>query len=256
MKYKLLLIGFVAAIFTSCSTYKAGQTPDDVYYSPAKEAVAKKEVKNDRYEGRDRYEDYVSSEDDRYLRMKVRNRQRWSTIDDYDYWYDSRYTPYYSYNYYRNNWNNYMWNFNSPYVGTYFGYNSLPVWVNYNNYYGYGYPRYGYPSYYGSYGGKTQTYITKRPPNVSRPSLNGYNNRSYNNNNNIGNTLMKVFTPSSSNSGYSNTNTRSSGSNSNSTYTAPERTYTPSSSASSSSSSSSSSGSSGGGVSRPARGGN
>ncbi len=254
MKSKLLLVGFVAAMLTSCSTYKAGQTPDDVYYSPAREAVAKKETRR-----QDRYEDYVSSEDDRYLKMKIRNRDRWSTIDDYDYWYDSRYVPNYSYNYYRDNWNSpYMNNWNTGYyqprVYSVFGYNNLGAYPNYyRNGYGNGYGYGGYNSGSGYYS-KTPVYITKRPADVSRPALDGYNNRNYNNRNSLGNTIMKAFTPSESN--YNNSNTRTySGNNTSSTertYSAPERTYTPPASNSSSSSSSSSSG---GGVSRPARNG-
>jgi len=70
----------ITLLLTSCSTYKATRTPDDVYYSPAKQVVAQA----------DRYEDYSNS-DDHYLRMKVRNRYQWDGIDDYSYWNDSRY---------------------------------------------------------------------------------------------------------------------------------------------------------------------
>lgn len=247
MKHTILLFGFAAALLTGCSTYRAGQTPDDVYYSPAREAVAKTETKRT-----DRYDDYATREDDQYLRMKIRNRDRWSLIDDNDYWYDSRYVPLYDYNTYRNNWNSYTWNnWNPGYYNTLSPYTVFGYGRNYGygNYYGYGYGGSYYPGGYF----KGQTYITKRPPSVSRPTLSGYSNRNYNNNNyNLGNTILKAISPSSSNANnsYSNTN-----SNNNNTYTAPERTYTPSSSGSSSSSSSSSSGSSGG-VSRPARNGN
>jgi hypothetical protein len=260
MKSRFLLVGLLAAMLTSCATYKAGQTPDDVYYSPAKEVKERTQTYSRRA---DRYEDYVSHEDDRYLRMKTRNRDRWSTIDDYDYWYDSRYVPSYSYNYYRNNWNSlYLNNWNTGYYQPYgygvFGGGSLGM---YPNYYGngysnrYGYGRSGYSGYGGGYYSKTPVYITKRPVEVGRPELNGYNNRSYNNRNSLGNTIMKAFTPSES--GYNNSNARTySGNNTSSsserTYSAPERTYTP---PASSSSSSSSSGSSGGGVSRPTRNG-
>ncbi|MBA4139171.1 MAG: hypothetical protein H0X70_01500 [Segetibacter sp.] len=257
MKSKILLVGFLAAMLTSCTAYKAGQTPDDVYYSPAKAAKERTETYSRRA---DRYEDYVSHEDDRYLRMKTRNRERWSTIDDYDYWYDSRYVPSYSYNYYRNNWNSlYLNNWNTGYYQPYnygvYGYNN---WSTYPGYYNNGYSRYGYNGYGSGSFSKPPVYISKRPVEVSRPELNSYNNRSYNNRNSLGNTIMKAFTPSNSESGYSNSNSRTySGNNTSSsserTYSAPERTYTPSSS--SGSSSNSSSGSSGGGVSRPARNG-
>jgi hypothetical protein len=249
----------LAVLLTSCATYKAGQTPDDVYYSPAREAsvVAKKQSTYD-----DRYQEYVSSEDDRYLRMKIRNRNRWSMIDDYDYWNDSRYVPMYGYSPYR--YNQYAWNnWNPGYFGSNWGsmygggfgyvYNPFGFYGNY-----YGGSRFGYGGgYYSGYGGKAMPgYISKRPASVSRPALSGYSNRNYNNSNRLGNTILKAFTPSNNNNGYENNssynNTNRTSSNNN-TYSSPERTYSPSSSGSSGSGSS---GSSGGGVSRPARGGN
>lgn len=256
MKYNIILFGFMAALVTGCSSvYKASQTPDDVYYSPPRSGGAKKEIRN-----QDRYEDYVSSQDDRYLRMKIRDRDRWSSIDDYSYWNDSRYVPSYSYNFYRNNWNNlYSWNnpysFNNPYSWN--NWNSPyynPFYSGGYNFHGYYYPQLGLG--YSPYG---NVYITKNPvrlsPNVNRPSLNGYRNGNYNNNNGtfnrqgLGNSARKIFAPSE-NRGYSNRNFDTH--NNNNTYRAPERTYTPSSP--SSSSGSFSSGSSGGGtISRPSR---
>ncbi|GEO08537.1 hypothetical protein [Segetibacter aerophilus] len=255
MRYKILLYGLMAAVITSCSSaYKASQTPDDVYYSPAREGVQKKTV------NRDRYEDYVASEDDQYLRMKIRNRDRWAGIDDYTYWNDSRYVPSYNYNYdyYRNNvYNSYVWNnwyspystFYHPYINGSFGY-----YNRYNNI-GLYYPQYGYNSYGSSYISKNPARVIS--PSVSRPNLNGYRNGLYNNSNSntnrsnqgVGNTLKRVFSANENARSYSNENNTN-------TYSAPQRTYTPSSSSSSSSSSSGSSSSgssSGGGVSRPPR---
>ncbi len=245
MKYKILLYGMMAVLITGCSSaYKASQTPDDVYFSPAKPGVAQRNVAKE-----DRYEDYLSSQDDQYLRMKIRDRNRWSSIDDYSYWNDSRYVPSYSYNYYRNNWNNfYSWNnpyamnnWNSP-----FYYN--PLYLNGYSFYGNYYPQLGYNSPY------TNVYISKYPlktsSNVNRPVLNGYRNRNYNNNNatynrqGLGNSIKRVFTPNE-NRVYSNRNINTY--NDNNTYRAPERSYTPSSSGSSSGSSGGSS------ISRPPR---
>jgi hypothetical protein len=250
MKYKILLYGLIAATITSCSSaYKASQTPDDVYYSPARQASVAKESKQ-----RDRYEEYVTSEDDQYLRMKIRNRQRWSTIDDYSYWNDSRYTsPYYSYNSW-NTWNSWY----SPFTLNTWNSPFYPSYSPYYNGYGNGYSSYYYPKY-GGYGGyspyNSNVYIIKNPTrvnsNVSRPNMNSYNNRSYNNTNNterFGSTLKRVFSTENT-STYSN---RNSSSNNNSSYSAPVRTYSPPAS-SGSSSSGSSSGSSGGGVTRPGR---
>lgn len=256
MKHKILVFGVIAAVFTSCgSAYRASQTPDDVYYSPAKQASVAKNNRN-----QDRYENYISSQDDQYLRMKVRDRERWSQIDDYAYWNDSRYMPTYSYGYYMNNWNSpYAWN----------------SWSSPFGYYNYGYPMYGginyygggllfYPQYYGygyspylSGGGYISKTPLRAPTNVSRPNLGGYRNGLYNNRNlnsynssgysnsnrGVGNTLRRAFTPS-------NDTYRSN--NNNNTYSAPQRSYTPSSSGSSSSGSGGGA-RTGGGVSRPPR---
>lgn len=248
MKYKIILYGLIAALVSGCSSaYKASQTPDDVYYSPAKSARANRQIQND-----DRYEDYSASQEDRYLRMKVRNPNRWSMIDDYSYWNDSRYVPSFSYGYYMNNWNSFnVWNnpyainsWSNPYYGSGFS-------LGYNSYGGY-YPVGGYGYGYSPY---TNVYISKYPTrlssNVNRPSLNGYSNRNYNNINTnnyrqgLGNSIRRVFTPNE-NSIYSNRNLNTN-SNSNNTYRAPERSYTPSSSGSSAGRSS------GATISRPSR---
>ena len=251
MKYKILLYGLIAALFAGCSSaYKASQTPDDVYYSPVRKSADRNVAKEDRYE------DYLSSsQDDQYLRMKIRDRNRWSSIDDYSYWNDSRYVPSFSYNYYLNNWNNpYSWNnpyaFNNLYNPFYYS----PMFsVGYNNYYG-GYSPFGLGYGYSPY---TNVYISKYPvklsSGVNRPSLNGYSNRNYLNTNQnynrqgLGNSIRRVFTPSEN--VYSNRNINTN----NNTYRAPERTYTPTYTPSSSSGSSSSGGSHSGGISRPPR---
>ena len=84
---KILIIILSAVLFSACSTpYKAGQTPDDVYFSPSmnrSEYVAMAD--EDGY----RAEDVPM--DDRYLRMKSMGRNRWSAFDDdYTYWNDPR----------------------------------------------------------------------------------------------------------------------------------------------------------------------
>ncbi|HRF19173.1 MAG TPA: hypothetical protein PK977_13450, partial [Chitinophagaceae bacterium] len=76
MKLQILLLAVIVAALSSCTTaYKTGQTPDDVYFSksrPINEYV-RVEEENDQYY---RYDDEYY--DDRYLRMKVRNRNRWN----------------------------------------------------------------------------------------------------------------------------------------------------------------------------------
>lgn len=261
MKYKLLIFGFITAMAVGCtSAYKASQTPDDVYYSPARSGAAERNVAKE-----DKYEDYISSQEDQYLRMKVRDRERWSSIDDYSYWNDTRYVPSFSYNYYRNNWNNY-YAWNNPYTlnlySSPFYYSPmLSLGYGYNSFGGY-YPQmgfgYGYGLGYGGYNPYSNIYISKNPvrmrSNVNRPSLGGYSNRNYLNANpnanrqGLGNSIRRAFTPNE-NTNYSNRNINTN--NNNNTYRAPERSYTPSSS--SSSSGSSSGGARSGGVSRPSR---
>ena len=150
-----------------------------------------------------------------------------------------------------NNWNSFnIWN--NPYSFNSWSspfYYSPGLSLGFSYYGGSYYPLGGYG--YGGYSPYTNVYISKYPtrlsPNVSRPSLNGYSNRSYNNINNnyrqgLGNSIRRVFTPNE-NSVYSNRNLNTN-TNTNNTYRAPERSYTPSSSGSSSS---------GGSVSRPSR---
>jgi hypothetical protein len=220
MNSKFLLFIFSVALFTSCSTYKAGQTPDDVYYSPAKEYVAKQETEV----RRDRYEEYVSAEDDRYLRMKIRNRERWSEIDDYSYWNDSRFhdcNTIYTNNRlsgYNRYYNEYL---NNGTIGNTYVYNNC---VNNNiirsNYFGYGgfysprYPivYYKSPRVYTGTTGKANL-STYRNPNYDNSN---YNQSKSSSPYNFGNLMKRVFSESS-NSGTTQT--------SGSTWERPVRTY-------------------------------
>lgn len=160
MKKNLVYLLFAVALLTSCSsTYKSSQTPDDVYYSPAKKIIVADQA--------DQYQSYASSSDDDYLRMKVRDHERWSAIDDYDYWYDSRY--------YSNNLYNPYTSYGSVGLGLggYHYYNSYnPYWYN------------PWSSWYSPY----YTVVYYKNPTVyykplSRNNLAGYNNRNYNNTN-------------------------------------------------------------------------
>lgn len=218
MKRLFLFLVIASPIFTGCSTaYRAAQTPDDVYYSPAKEAREEEPVAK-----RDRYQEYISDQDDRFLRMKVQDRNRWGAIDDYGYWYDSRY----DYNTYNSNiylGNRYAWNN--------WGYNTLGYGggIFYPNYYGYnGYYSAVYPVVYYK-NPKVYTGVT------GKSNLSTYNNTRYSNQNsiytkgtqpngNFGNLVKRVFT---------NTNSNTNGNNNNS-YDRPARTIEPSSTPSSS----------------------
>jgi hypothetical protein len=116
----------LAVIFASCSSvYKTGQTPDDVYFSPERpqdEYVQVEQKDNDRYYSEDEYRE------DRFLRMRIRDR-RWSVLDDGYYGYSYGYTPSYSYLY------NSSW---SPSI--YWNYMYNPYYQMYNPYYYSGHP--------------------------------------------------------------------------------------------------------------------
>lgn len=167
------------ALFFSCSpAYKTSQTPDDVYYSPGQ-----------KYDVADRYETYASPDDD-YLRMKVQNHDKWSSIDDYDYWYDSRY---------------YANNMYSPYtsaisvgvgVGYGFGYGAYspyyaynPYWYNpWNSWYAphYTVVYYKNPSVYYKplrYNSNLSTYSNRNYNNYNMPMQSGSRSNMYNNSN-------------------------------------------------------------------------
>jgi hypothetical protein len=215
-------------VFASCTTaYKSGQTPDDVYYSPAR-PQAEYVTTNDK---QDQYRYDEQAEDDRYLRMKVHNRRTWS---DLDYYYSDPYA--YSYRY-RNRFNNY----GNIYYNTPWDYYSS--W----NYYYNPYAPYYRPHYYNPYGPKVIV-INPRQPVYNRPrtfnlnvynppATNGYdskntsrrvyrgdngsynydrNNSSYNSGNDKGNGLRNIFNSNNSNNASSNVPSRSERSNSSS----------------------------------------
>lgn len=232
MKPSILLLALSTVIaFGSCTTaYKTGQTPDDVYYSPA--------TPKDEYVRVDRKEDrqYRGSEDfydDRYLRMKVQNRNRWSDLDDW-YYYGNRYNySYYNYNYWNNPWTPYTyWNYTcNPYYNH--GVILSPKSLSYNA------PRtYNLNTYNGtnitSNNYSTPKTAGGRPytgSSIYNNTSNSYNNTETRRDGNTGNFLRNVFNNNNSSSNNSNNSSNNSS--------------TPRSSSSSSSSSSSGSSSSG-----------
>ena len=168
MKKNIIYLFCAAIILSSCSSaYRSSQTPDDVYYSPAKKAYPANEY--NQYQD-DQYESYTTSSDDDYLRMKVRDHYRWSNLDDFDYWYDSRYyyNNYYSFynpGYYP--WGSYLslGNYYNPYTS--FLYNP------WNSVY--------CPAYTVVYYKNPQVYYGTRTANSYH--LSTYSNRNYNNRN-------------------------------------------------------------------------
>lgn len=81
MKINFLLLAIIIATVSSCSTsYKTGQTPDDVYYSPAR-------LQNDQVRTeKDKEEDVYYTTEDRDTRRRVNNRRyrRYDRYDTYD----------------------------------------------------------------------------------------------------------------------------------------------------------------------------
>lgn len=107
MKSAILLLACASIGISSCtSAYKTGQTPDDVYFSPERpvnEYVRADRNDDNRYQGDEYYED-------RYLRMKVQNRTRWSDLDEH--YYSNRYNYRYNNIYFNNPWTPHQyWNY-------------------------------------------------------------------------------------------------------------------------------------------------
>ena len=235
MKSAILLLALFAAALSSCTTaYKTGQTPDDVYFSPARpqdEYVSNEKDDDQQYRRQD--DDYY---DDRYLRMKVRDRSRWNDLDDW-YYYGNRYTytsyncccnsnPWTPYTYWNNHYNPYYHNtvIINPKSPTY----NRPRTFNLNA--------------YNSTALATSNYSTPKTSTGNTSSYNGSrntNNATSTRRNSSGTFLRSIF---NKDNGSSSSSSSSSGSSSGS-----------SSSSSSSSSSNSSSSSSSKGTNAPAR---
>lgn len=246
MKRIFVLSALSALVLTSCSTaYKTGQTPDDVYYSPAadRDEYVVVDKRDNRYYGST---DYYEN---RYLRMSVANRNRWSVLDDY-YNNPYAYSPYSYYPSWNSPWNSYWaWNnFYNPYCGWNYGGVGVVIIKNYNNYTPPSRSLVFNPASY-----NISTAANSKNGNTRNAS--SYNGPRYNNSNSnsgLGGTIRRTFSNSSSSNNSNNSYSDRSHNNSTST---PTRSYNPapSSSGSSSSSGGSSSSSSGGGVSRPIR---
>jgi uncharacterized membrane protein YgcG len=226
MKHSLLIAVLSIGLLTGCSTASniSTQTPDDVYYSPAQGTPGSPVAQRQQ----DRYEQYMSSNDDRYLAMKVQDPTLWSSLDDYSYWYDSRYS-YYNYGY-ANNWymNPYSYDAFSPFYINFFygGYYGWSIWDN---------PVYVVACYKNTkvstytsgsnitayqnrnYNNTNSVYLPHKSYSYTIP---GNNNNTNNNTNSFGNIIRRTFSPSSSLSNSSPNNT---------TYSNPVRTYAPTS---------------------------
>lgn len=166
MKQRILLLVALTAALGSCSVYKNGQTPDDVYYSPGREVTGYVSTEED-----SRAND-ATSPDDRYLRMKSLNRNRWSQFDDdFAYWNNPTWNNQLYFNSFRNP---YFSPFFSPWVGS--GWN-----MGFGN--GFGWGGYGniwnpfFPGYYGT----PIVVVNSKPINNRQYTPRGTNLNSYSN---------------------------------------------------------------------------
>jgi len=184
----------LVALFSSCSTaYRVGQTPDDVYYSPGFDSKIKKQKNGDNQE----YQEYISSQDDAYLRRKVANRNRWSVIDDFSYWNDYRFNFFPSnYNYF-NPYFNFM-TFNPFYGGHYFGNIGYIPSLGWNNPY-YTLIYYSTPTYKGGGTVSTNNLVAARNKSINNNNYYSLPKSEHNNTSrepNFGNLIKTVFTNS------------------------------------------------------------
>jgi hypothetical protein len=174
---KLLAVCLVtiSVLGTSCTSLQQATTiaSDDLYSTPAlqKSIVASGIIKSNKSDEaiaqeilngeEDEYQEYQNYQDDRYLRLKVANRNRWAMIDDYGYWNDPRYNNAYYPSYL--GWNSW---YNGYYGSSWynpFGYSMSIGWGGYgpfmNSYYslGWGFNDFGFGGFndfgFGGYGG-------------------------------------------------------------------------------------------------------
>lgn len=189
MKGKFLLIILAVAALSSCSSaYRSGQTPDDVYFSPARTYVETKKENNNT-------ETVRESAEDRVIRLGI-NDYRYRNLD-----YDYSYNPYrygYDYGYYYNPYYYPYPVYNNPITPAPAKLNTTPRKANLNSY------NNGYNN--------TNTNNNKLSPKIGNTGnanpLGIYNNNTnYNNTNNNTNTntnntnnTNRSYTPANNNS--------------------------------------------------------
>jgi len=270
MKPILIHLFGIIVVFSSCSSaYRIGQTPDDVYYSPA--PVQEEYVTSDNQQDKDSYAYNNSGNiEDLAIRRGINDpafRNNISLDLGYGYYpYDSYGSPFYNpYNSYYNPY---------AYTGvTFYPYNNYynSFYSPYNNYYSPYYNSYYPPLYYVSKPGVTSNYSGPRQYNLGVYNVNT-NRRATGSSSTtsapvrtfkpqptttgVGGFVRRIFTPSNNSSrsyyrGSNNNNNYNNNNNNNyNNNTTPTRTFQPSNSGSSSGGSSSSGG---GGGSAPVR---
>ncbi len=240
MKINFLLILLIIATVSSCSTsYKTGQTPDDVYYSPAR--LQNNDVRKEREENNSVDNSVYTSSEDREIRRRVHNR-RYRRYDDrynYPYGYDYPYGYNYPYNNYpvyvnpksgaapntsqprKTNLGAYKPNTASDASGSY-----NPKLGNTNNSGATTSPArtFGTPKNSSSNNGSAVGNFIRRVFPTDNNSNNKYNNN-YNSDNSNNSSSSRTFESRSSNNNSSNNSNTNSSSNSNSSSNAPVRTF-------------------------------
>jgi hypothetical protein len=124
MKSRIVLLAAVIAGFSSCATYRSGQTPDDVYYSPAREVDGYVETSRED-DGRTSYNS--SRLEDQRLRQQIRD-QRFRSFDDDFYWNNPRFSSSWGWNSWNspNSWNTWGSGWNTWSLG----WNNWNAWNN------------------------------------------------------------------------------------------------------------------------------
>ena len=284
MNSRFLLLALLVTAFSSCSVYKSGQTPDDVYYSPAP-AMQQRQAADDsyvdvrqqksgsNYQSYDQFQD--NYRDNRFLRLSIGNPYYLNAYNMYG-GFDWRYNSYDAgFNYgFSSPWNNYFaWNnFYNPYspFNNFYSDGFYPGGHYGGGYYGGGYYGGGYygGGYYSGIGGVNTTIFTAP---ISKPrvfNVNNYSNgnrnagRNYSNGNYIpGNGRYNNTNQNNRGNTYYNNNTYnngrstySPGANQNNNSYSPSRSYSPPASSGGGGARSSGGGGGGGAVSRPGRG--
>ncbi|MEO8860159.1 MAG: hypothetical protein ABI358_01955 [Ginsengibacter sp.] len=264
MKTRYLLIAGLAIGFSSCSTaYRMGQTPDDVYYSPAPPQEEYVTTNNQQEKDGYGYNNQSNGEDFSIRRGITNPVYRNYNSLDFGYGYDpyaynsSLYSPYsninpygysgvtfYPYNYYNsynafNNYGNYYspYNFYSPVY-----YNLKPGNAT-SNYSG---PRRYNLGAYGRNANTSSGYVTPATSSNSSVPVRTFTPPAPTNTTGVGSFIRRIFTPNNNNT-ERNTYINNNRNTDNNTNDRPARSFQPSSAGSNNSSSS------GGGGSAPVR---
>ena len=200
---RLIAIGIVAFSFfgTSCTSLQQSTAvaTDDLYYTPNKKVVSAErlaaiEKEENGMAPEEEDQEYQNYQDDRFLRLKVANRNRWSAIDDFGYWNNPRFNMGFGLGWGGGfgGWGGWGgWGFDPFWGGGFGGWGGgFGGWGGWNPYFA-GYWNPYMPIYYGGVfvnnGGRP--FQSPSAVRSSPSSINAYrNNRGYNNTNNSVNT--------------------------------------------------------------------